>query len=365
MAADAGSRASQAERYILVYDLGGGTFDATLVRPYTELSGEQLRLEHLALHCNRMLGGKDWDSALAELIAEKVVAAHGVNPLEDLKSRSHILTHAEKAKRSLTKVQSVQVVGDLQSHMVEVTRDEFAAATEGLLFKTRALVEMVIADAAAKHGIDKSRIDILLAGGSTWMPQVSEMLTEVMEGRPPLLFKNRQQLVSMGAAYVAHFFGADASPVSAHGDSAGVSIQPADIPNVTAYGVGVEVSSRTPEAGKPADYVVTIIPRGSRYGDKNDLTVNTMHADARAVAIKLYECSSEQPNERREIEDSRFLMECKVTGLPGGRPAGRPIDIALTFDSNGIIHGRATDRETSSSVEIVYDRSGAGITANL
>ena len=259
--------AQKEDRFVLVYDLGGGTFDSTLVRSaFSSIeSGDHLQLEKpLALHCNRVLGGKDWDNSLAELIAEKVNAEHGTNPLDDAKGNSHLMAHSEKAKRSLTSVDSVQVVGDLQAHMVEVSRAEFDDVTVGHLFKTKALVERVLADAKSNHGVSKDQIDILLAGGSTWMPQVKEMLTEVMGGRAPLEYKKRQQMVSMGAAYVAHFYDDNAEPVKQSKDGAGITLKPTEIKNITAYGVGVEVSDPEKSLGVPT-YVATVIPRGAAY----------------------------------------------------------------------------------------------------
>ncbi len=193
------------DKNLLVYDLGGGTFDVTLIRASAGGSGADvnLKIETLCKDGNAALGGLDWDRILAEIVAEKVQQAHGVDVKQDPKNEAVLLDNCEKAKRLLSKVPSVTVMADLAGHQAEVTVDEFEDRTRDLVMQTRLLVEHVLDEAERAHGIKKDQIEILLTGGSSKMPMVRKMIEGVM-GRPPRQYGNPELLVTIGAAYRGH-----------------------------------------------------------------------------------------------------------------------------------------------------------------
>ncbi|WP_420121164.1 Hsp70 family protein, partial [Nakamurella sp.] len=180
---------------VLVYDLGGGTFDVTVMR----IDGNDFRV--LSVQGDRNLGGFNWDNELMRYIADQVHRESGVDPLEDDLLEAELRDKAERAKRALTTTPETRVVlrVDRRSYSVKVTRALFDELTRGLLARTRSNVELALADARlAPSDID----ELLLVGGSTRMPMVRELLT-AMIGRPPRAGGYPDEAVALGAAVQA------------------------------------------------------------------------------------------------------------------------------------------------------------------
>jgi molecular chaperone DnaK (HSP70) len=195
-----------AGRYLLVFDLGGATFDLTLIQPITSndtLIQANLKLETLCIDGNRFLGGYDWDRALAQVVADKVLAQFEVDIMLQPENEPILLDNCENARCDLSRINEVKITADALGHQVTVTRSEFELATADLLNITEVLLEEVLSDAEARHGITKHDIDVVLAGGSSKMPMVKQMVERVM-GKPPFTHKNPELLVTMGAAYWAY-----------------------------------------------------------------------------------------------------------------------------------------------------------------
>ncbi len=198
-------------KYLLVYDLGGGTFDVTLIHTTRKDDTDnkiKLDIKTLCKDGNASLGGLDWDRALAEIVAEKVMQQYQVDVWADPKNEAVLLENCEKAKRHLSRDISVSVIADLANHEVEVTTSEFEDRTRDLLLQTQMLLEQVVEDAEKQHNISKDQIEIMLAGGSIKMPMVPKMIEGVM-GKPPFRHGNPELLVTMGAAYWAHLLAGD------------------------------------------------------------------------------------------------------------------------------------------------------------
>lgn len=185
-------------RLMLVYDLGGGTFDVTMVR-LTPRDNNGYRAEVIATDGNFMLGGYDWDQRMFGLLKQKYAEENGcseddINP-EDLNELRGV---CEQTKQALSARESctVRVAGV----KLQVTRDEFNAATEDLLQQTVDLVEAVLGAAREKFGIGESDItDVLMVGGSTKMKQVIDMLNNRF-GEDRVRFGEPERAVAMGAA---------------------------------------------------------------------------------------------------------------------------------------------------------------------
>lgn len=165
------------DAYYLVYDLGGGTFDVSLI--HMVKNGESYSVEIIATAGDSMLGGADWDAALSDIIREKYYAENMIDtsdePSEEL--RFAIGQCVEKAKRDLTMKTSanIKLKCDGGITRISVTRDEFEAATTGLVAKTIALVNQVLSESADR--VSKDQIDlVLLVGGSTKMPMIENEL---------------------------------------------------------------------------------------------------------------------------------------------------------------------------------------------
>ena len=180
---------------IMVYDLGGGTFDVTLVG-----MGANHSMESLGTNGDHILGGKDWDNALAEIVLDKLVQELGIDVRENDEDVRNVYVNAEMWKKKLSQTGGSTVcklpIDGYGTTSVEITREEFDAATSDLLDKTISLCELVL----KKAGLTWKHItDTLLVGGSTRMPQVKQRLTE-LTGKPPIAHVNPDEAVALGAA---------------------------------------------------------------------------------------------------------------------------------------------------------------------
>lgn len=184
------------DRTLLVYDLGGGTFDVTLL----QVTAEEIRV--LTSDGNHELGGKDWDSRIVQFLAAHFEEEHGSNPLADSVSIGGLLHQAEQVKRQLSNVRGarVTIVHEGQKGSYELGRDGFEQMTRDLLERTLALVRAVLDG----RQLTPPQIDgVLLVGGSTRMPMVPEALAKLF-GKPPLRAVHPDEAVALGAALCAH-----------------------------------------------------------------------------------------------------------------------------------------------------------------
>ena len=192
------------ERTVLIYDLGGGTFDVTVARI------TQDQIEVLASTGDRYLGGRDWDVAVTNLLIEKFCEGTGIDSDDLSQSDADINTLAvlsEKVKRNLTSSMKsrVRIILDGTPQVVEVARDEFEEATENLLARTADLCEEALCEVGERLGRPftwKDLDGVVLVGGSTRMPQVSSFLEE-LTGRLPYRGVNPDEAVALGAAVYA------------------------------------------------------------------------------------------------------------------------------------------------------------------
>ena len=351
--------ATIADKHLLVYDLGGGTFDVTLIHAKSEPSaanGIGLSIDTLCKDGNASLGGLDWDRALAEIVAEKAMQSFGVDVWQDPKNEATLLDNCEKAKRHLSKTNSVSVVADLANHAVEVSRSEFEARTSPLLLQTEMLLDKVLEDAQKQHGVGVAGIDVLLTGGSSKMPMVRQMI-QAKIGKPPLQHGNPELLVTIGAAYWAYLLegGTITKQIP---DQAGVpqptqiAVKPGGITDISAYDVGIEVL-RPDSQGKLAPFNLVLLNTGARYGETVDREFRVAEDGVTEVNIVLYKGGS------NDIGQCEQLMTFTISGLPSGRRKGAPVKVTLGYDSSGILRGKAVDVMTGREAEIVVDRSKA------
>lgn len=183
---------------IMVYDLGGGTFDVTIVKM------ENGHLETMYTAGNHVLGGKDWDNALVDIVCRKYYEETGERIDEDIAIRHAIGTEIEETKKALSMTNSHRTVVDLPgigSYSCQITRAEFESETLPLLNNTTALCNQLLRDAGLNW---KNITDILLVGGSTRMPQVKQCLKSISGLTPLEGIVNPDEAVALGAAIRAH-----------------------------------------------------------------------------------------------------------------------------------------------------------------
>jgi molecular chaperone DnaK len=363
-------------RHLLTYDLGGGTFDVTLITTEVEDLGNGttgLRMTTLCKDGDRHRGGLDWDQELARLVADKAMDQHGIaDPHLDPKLEAALLKNCETAKRQLSQVASVVVLADMQGHQVEITRGEFERATHDLVMTTEVLVERVLRDAEASHGLlsekrikeleaegtpraelEKRRVRLLLCGGATRMPMIKECVTRVM-GEPPLHHKNPELLVALGAAYRAYLLGAGAGTGASKAGpviqtrTGGVALLPGggDIGKP----IGVEVVDVDVQGQVTKRQNVVLIKAGAKYEEIFEREFGAAFDGMTEIPLVFYEGDSADPDQCVRLAD------VTIAGLPPNRPRGVPVKVRLWYDRNGIVCGQATDLESRKAVEIKIAR---------
>jgi molecular chaperone DnaK len=349
-----GLHREEREQTIVVYDLGGGTFDVTVVRIAPD------ELEELATYGNRQLGGKDWDQCLIDHVVADFQRAHRISPRESPEVMQNLQIQCEKAKRQLARMARTTIGVDAfgKSHKVEVTRERFEELTAHLLEMTKLTVEMALEDARLRWD-QVSRV--LLVGGSTHMPMVRRMLQET-SGFAPDTGLNPVIAVALGAALYAHMLENDSAPKAIHlkpvpegrraesrKDAAAPSAPPAplglSLPSVrfvTAHGVGVRLRSREGELLNKV-----LIPRNQPVPQTTTKRFLTQRDKDRGDRLKIVVTQGDAD----DADLVEVLGSLYITGIPPDEPGGQPVDITMSFDKQGRLHINAIYLNTGQSLQ--------------
>ena len=331
-----------AEQTILVYDLGGGTFDVNLVR----LSPR--RFESLAIEGDVRLGGKDWDDRIVDYVADKFKAQHGEDPRQDPHSRIALAAAAERAKRTLSKLGQTSVscthAGKVMT--VPLTRADFEAITRDLLTRTRLTTLQVLRQAKLEwHQVDR----VLLVGGSTHMPMTGAMLQEI-SGKAPDRSLAVSEVVARGAALHAGIVAARAA--TTQGDFfAEEVINLGDIVeiNVNSHSLGIEIR-------KGADRLNDIlIPKNTQLPTSQTRVYRTVLDNQPHVRVKVLQ------GEAAQADICISIGECWVEGLPPNLPKGSKVQVKCTVAANGLVEVEALDATSGKSARTSIHRS-SGLT---
>jgi len=182
---------------VFVYDLGGGTFDVTILK--IELAGKSKEIKMIQTNGDHRLGGKDWDDRIINYVAEQFQMEHGLDPLEDIDAKAELRERAENAKKALSTkpVTSIMCSAHGKKSKIELTREKFEELTSDLMDRCNSLCQLVLQEAAFNwNNIDT----IILAGGSTRMPMVQEMLKRMSGKTLQTDLVNPDECVALGAA---------------------------------------------------------------------------------------------------------------------------------------------------------------------
>ena len=297
----------QRTRNVLVYDLGGGTFDVTVM----SMSGS--RFKTLATDGDVRLGGRDWDQRLIDYVAAEFIREHGLDPREDPNSLGRLLRECEEAKRSLSARQRAPIVCESQNRSlrVTVTREEFEAMSLDLLERTAFTTQQTLR--AAK--LDWAEIDrVLLVGGATRMPAVGAML-ERLSGRHPDASVSPDEAVAHGAALRAGMLHDELQ-----GRAPSIQIQ-----NVNSHSLGVAgVDPRTKRR-----QTAVLIPRNTPLPCAAKGVFHTSKPNQRSILVRIVEGESGSP------DDCVQIGKCVVRDLPPGLPAQTPVEVRFQYAQNG------------------------------
>jgi molecular chaperone DnaK len=292
---------------ILVYDLGGGTFDVTVM----EIQGTDFIT--LATDGDVLLGGLDWDSRLVDLVAEEFLRTHGQDPREDPNTSGRLWRDCEDAKRTLSARHKASIPCSYHGEdlRVEVTRQQFEDATRDLLDRTAFTTRQSLQAA----GLDWRQIDrVLLVGGSTRMPAVQQMLRQ-LSGKEPDASIAADEAVAYGAALHA------SQLISRH---RGLP-PPFSIRNVNPHSLGVVATEPTTRRRRNA----IIIPRNTPLPVTAKRIFRTQRADQGSVLVQIVE------GESAAADQCVQLGRCTVRDLPRGLPPQTPVEVRFRYEENG------------------------------
>ncbi len=314
------------DQTVFVFDLGGGTFDVTIMRI------EDHHIKMVASNGDHRLGGKDWDDVIVNWVAEEFENQHGENPLLDLQSYQDLYNRALVAKVQLSSRTKTALVHSYNGRSIrmELTREEFESRTKHLIEKCKTICEIVMTEAKMTwEQLDR----ILLTGGMTRTPSVREMITS-MTGVQIAEDVSPDEAVALGAAIQAILAQLDEE------DRVGKRVLPAEtreqfsaddgalikVSNITTHTLGVVLW----DDAKVEEYVFPMIPKMTAIPTQTLNSFGTAKPNMKSAVVRVVEGESTVPSECTP------LGTCEIE-LPPYLPKGSPVELEYQYDANQVL----------------------------
>ena len=325
---------------IMIYDLGGGTFDVTI------LDVKENKVDILATEGDHRLGGVDFDNSLLELFAEKYREETGESLYATDEDKEELLLQVERAKKKLSKSESIRerVVGEGGRAIIEVTQEEFENKISLYLSRTELLLELVFADAGLKF----SDIDeILLVGGSTRIPAISRTIEETV-GKKPIDAVNVDEAVALGAAIKAGLIAKDDDDMYLS-DRATETLEKLEVQEITNHSYGFVAKTICKETLEQVAKNFIIINKGTQIPfSKTDIFFTSIDRQSK-LRVRITQ------GEDTELEYVDLIKD-ETIALNNLRAKGSKLEVTYSYDENGIMSCCVEGCGTKHHIEVEKEK---------